>query len=235
MLLNIIKNNLFLQNIVANIFSRFPPVIEHNLAKYSAIKKAMYQTALEHTYGSYIEFGVFTGSSFNFAMKINKKLKYLGETDCEFIGFDSFQGFGNINKDDKHPFFNDDIFKINEEKVIKNIKKCSKGSRMRIVKGFFEDTIKNKTTMDFNIEKARVILIDCDLKEPAQYALNFIKPSLQEGTIILFDEYICFKGSKVKGEYSAFNDFKKTNPEISFRKAFDYGYSGAAFITCSLN
>ena len=73
MLLNIIKNNLFLQNIVANIFSRFPPVIEHNLAKYSAIKKAMYQTALEHTYGSYIEFGVFTGSSFNFAMKINKK------------------------------------------------------------------------------------------------------------------------------------------------------------------
>ena len=198
MLLNIIKNNLFLQNIVANIFSRFPPVIEHNLAKYSAIKKAMYQTALEHTYGSYIEFGVFTGSSFNFAMKINKKLKYLGETDCEFIGFDSFQGFGNINKDDKHPFFNDDIFKINEEKVIKNIKKCSKGSRMRIVKGFFEDTIKNKTTMDFNIEKARVILIDCDLKEPTQYALNFIKPSLQEGTIILFDEYICFKGSKVK-------------------------------------
>ena len=106
---------------------------------------------------------------------------------------------------------------------------------MRIVKGFFEDTIKNKTTMDFNIEKARVILIDCDLKEPAQYALNFIKPSLQEGTIILFDEYICFKGSKVKGEYSAFNDFKKTNPEISFRKAFDYGYSGRAFITCSLN
>ena len=95
--------------------------------------------------------------------------------------------------------------------------------------------IKNKTTMDFNIEKARVILIDCDLKEPTQYALNFIKPSLQEGTIILFDEYICFKGSKVKGEYSAFNDFKKTNLEISFRKVFDYGYSGRAFITCSLN
>ena len=95
--------------------------------------------------------------------------------------------------------------------------------------------IKNKTTMDFNIEKARVILIDCDLKEPTQYALNFIKPSLQEGTIILFDKYICFKGSKVKGEYSAFNDFKKTNLEISFRKVFDYGYSGRAFITCSLN
>ena len=39
-----------------------------------AIKKALYITAHDKTYGSYIEFGVFTGSSFNFAMKANEKL-----------------------------------------------------------------------------------------------------------------------------------------------------------------
>ena len=71
MLIDIIKNNLFIQNLIASMMSYIPPIVEHNYAKYQAIKKALYQTALEHTKGNYLEFGVFTGSSFNFAMKIN--------------------------------------------------------------------------------------------------------------------------------------------------------------------
>ena len=106
---------------------------------------------------------------------------------------------------------------------------------MRIVKGFFEDTIKNKTTRDLNIDKARVVLIDCDLKESTRLALEFIKPSLQEGTIILFDDFIFYKGSKDKGEYGAFSDFRKKYPEILFRKIFDYGYGSRAFIVYKIN
>ena len=230
-LLNFIKNNLFLQNFVASIVSYIPPFLEFSVAKYIAIKKAMYITAVDQTYGSYMEFGVFTGSSFNFAMKINKQLEKIFEkTNCEFIGFDSFQGFGKISNDDEHPFYKKETFSINEKKILKNIKKSAKGQRMRIIKGFFNETIKDKTTQDLNIDKARVVLIDCDLKESTQLALEFIRPSIQEGTIILFDDYIWFKGSKKKGEYSAFNDFKNKYPEILFRKAFDYGYGSKAFI-----
>ena len=70
-----------------------------------AIKKAMYITATDQTYGSYMEFGVFTGSSFNFAMKINKQIEKIFEkANCEFIGFDSFQGFGKISEDDRTSF-----------------------------------------------------------------------------------------------------------------------------------
>ena len=92
MLINFIKNNLFIQNLVGKIHSIIPPVVSHNLAKYEALKKAMYQTALEHTTGDYLEFGVFTGSSFNYAMQINRKLKYLGDMQTSFYGFDSFKG-----------------------------------------------------------------------------------------------------------------------------------------------
>ena len=65
--------------------------------------------------------------------------------------------------------------------------------------------------------------------------LNFIKNNLflqnfVASAIFLFDDYIWFKGSKKKGEYSAFNDFKNKYPEILFRKAFDYGYGSKAFI-----
>ena len=34
----------------------------------------MYITAHDKTLGSYLEFGVFSGSSFNFAMKVNKRI-----------------------------------------------------------------------------------------------------------------------------------------------------------------
>ena len=235
-LLKFIKNNLFIQNLVANIVSLLPPYLEFSVAKYWAIKKALYVTAHDATYGSYLEFGVFTGSSFNFAMKANKKIeKIFGKMNCEFVGFDSFRGFGEIKKVDENPSFKDTVFSVNEKKVLRNIEKCAKGQKSRIIKGFYKDTIKNKTTIDLNIEKARVVMIDCDLKESTQLALDFIKPSIQEGTIILFDDYSYFKGDIDKGEYGAFSDFQKKYPKTLFRRIFDYGYGSRAFIAYRIN
>ena len=134
-----------------------------------------------------------------------------------------------------NPSFKDHIFSVDEKKVLKNIEKCSKGQKSRIVKGFYKDTLENKTTIDLNIKKARVVLIDCDLKESTRLALEFIKPSIQEGTIILFDDYVFFKGNKNKGEYGAFEDFKKKYPNILFRRIFDYGYGSRAFIAYKID
>ena len=235
-LLKIIKNNLFIQNFVATVVSLVPPYLEFSVAKYQAIKKAMYIAAHDLTEGSYLEFGVFTGSSFNFAMKVNKKIdKIFGKTNCEFIGFDSFKGFGKVNEDDKNPRFTDDTFSVDEEKVFRNIEKCAKDQKYKIIKGFFEDTIKNKTAKDLKIDKIKIVMIDCDLKEPTKLALEFIKSSIQEGTIILFDDYAFFKGSKDKGEYGAFADFRKKYPQILFRRIFDYGYGSRAFIVHKIN
>ena len=143
-LLNLIKKNLFIQNFFATIVSKIPPYLEFSIGKYTAIKKAMYITAHDKTKGSYVEFGVFTGSSFNFAMKINKNLdSLLGNSDCNFVGFDSFEGFGAIKEEDKHPMFKDDTFSVDEKKVLSNIKKCSKGQDYQIIKGFYDKTIKN--------------------------------------------------------------------------------------------
>jgi len=58
---------------------------------------------------------------------------------------------------------------------------------------------------------------------------------IQEGTIILFDDFVFFKGSKNKGEYGAFADFRKKYPEILFRRIFDYGYGSRAFIAYKTN
>ena len=77
-------------------------------------------------------------------------------------------------------------------------------------------------------------MIDCDLKNSTSIALEFLKPSLQKGTIILFDDYIFYKGDTYKGEYSAFEDFKGKNSNIKFRSAFEYGYGSKAFIVSDI-
>ncbi len=230
-LLKLLKKFLFIQNLVASFFSIISPYLEFTVGKYQAIKKAMFITAHDETRGSYIEFGVFTGSSFNFAMKINKKIEKIFEkSDCDFFGFDSFEGFGKINEIDKHPRFKDNIFSVNEKKILKNIEKSSGGQKYKIVKGFYEETIKNKSPKDYGIKKARVVMVDCDLKEATELALNFLKNVLQKGTIIMFDDYIFYKGDVNKGEYGAFKKFQEENSNFKFREAFEYGYGSRAFI-----
>ena len=90
-LLNIIKNNLFIQNLAGNIISLIPAYLEFTVSKYLAIKKAILITALDDTRGSYLEFGVFTGSSFNYAMKVNKRIEKLGYKCTELSKYTGFK------------------------------------------------------------------------------------------------------------------------------------------------
>ncbi len=235
-LLSFIKNNLFIQNFFSSLVTSIHPFLENTLSKYTAIKKAMFMNYHDNTLGDYLEFGVFTGSSFNFAMKINKKMEkiFKRKINTQFIGFDSFDGFGEIKPIDENPSFKSTFFKVNKNKVFNNIKKNSKNQRYKLIEGFYQQTIKDKNPNDYGIEKSRLIMIDCDLKESTSIALNFAKQSLQEGTIIIFDDFNFYKGNINKGEFGAFEDFKKQNPDIKFRKIFDYGYSGRAFIVTSL-
>jgi hypothetical protein len=227
-LLSFIKNNLFIQNLFSSLITLIHPFLENTLSKYTAIKKAMFLNYSDNTAGDYLEFGVFTGSSFNFAMKIDKKMQriFKRKIDTNFVGFDSFE---------EKPSFKSKFFKVSKQKVIRNIEKNSKNQKFRLIDGFYQETLKNKNVNDYKINKSRIIMIDCDLKESTTLALNFAKPTLQEGTIIIFDDFNYYKGNKNKGEYGAFDDFKSTNPNIEFRRIFDYGYSGRAFIVTNFN
>ena len=56
-----------------------------------------------------------------------------------------------------HPSFTDEIFSVNEGKVIRNISRIGKGVKFKLVKGFYQDTIKNKEPKDLDIkQKSRV-------------------------------------------------------------------------------
>ncbi len=231
-IISFFKQNLIFQNLAARFFSMIPPMIEHNIAKYYALKKAFYLTALEQLDGDYLEFGVFTGSAFVFSTRTHKKMLKLGSVHTRFYGFDSFAGFGKIQSDDTHPFYKNDTFTVDADKIVKNIEKQTAGYQVKIVRGYFEDSLKINTIDSLGIQKSRIVFIDCDLKAPARLALDFVKPTLQLGTVLVMDDFFSYKGSESAGVAGAFNEFNKDNPSIQWRMLYHYGYGGIAYI-CS--
>ena len=209
-----------MQNWLSFIVSRINPFVMHNFDKYVAIKKAFFYSSIEKIEGDYFEFGVFTGSSFCHAIqcaRANKKydnnLNYI-----KFYGFDSFEGFGDISDDDKHVFFTKENFKSDYKKVINRVRKILPEKRFKITKGFFKDTLVNES----NNKLARIIFIDCDTYSSTVFALNYVKPSIQPGTIIILDDYFAYRGLDNKGVYGAFKQFI-TNNKLKTRQLFSYG------------
>lgn len=234
----IFRRMYFLHDIVINMLSLANPYkqwVGHNAAKIQALKKAFFYCFVEKIEGDYLEFGVFEGASFMAAFLTDYRVNGY-RTKRKFLGFDSFEGFKVSEDIDTHPFFKEGNFKSGYEFTDNRIKKTVKGrAEYRLIKGCFEDVIKGKGARDFGVSKIAVVLIDCDLHTPAKIAFDFIRGSLQEGSIVILDDYFAYRGNKDKGVCGAFELFKKGNKNFEFRKMFDYGFGGAVFVVSKIN
>tara|TARA_B100000686_G_C16799012_1_gene984502 strand:+ start:2491 stop:3201 length:711 start_codon:yes stop_codon:yes gene_type:complete len=220
----------FLQDFVSSLIARVNPAIVHNIEKYIAIKKVHYLSAIEDIEGDYIEFGVFTGSSFCHSIRCVKNLANINSKilSTKFYGFDSFEGFGELVEEDNHPFYKDTNFEASYDKVNNRVKKVAKGIDYSLIKGFFSETLK-QGAKSYDIEKTRIIFIDSDTYSSAIDALLFVLPTVQEGTYIILDDYFSYRGSLKHGVAKAFKEFSEKG-HLTHRRVLDYGMGGAVFI-----
>ena len=70
----------------------------------------------------------------------------------------------------------------------------------------------------YGIKKLAFVHIDCDFYSSTKLVLDYIKPYLQNGTIILFDDWHTFKGNYEYGEKKAFEEFREKNKDIEFNE-----------------
>jgi hypothetical protein len=219
----------FLQNIVSFFISKLNPAIIHNIEKYVALKKAHYLSIIEDIDGDYLEFGVFNGSSFSHSIRCNKSLNYLNPSKkVNFYGFDSFEGFGELDENDKHSFYTDHNFEVEYNSVLKRVKKAAGDINFKLIKGYFSESL-SKSADFYGIEKARIIFLDSDTYSSSKEALDFCKDIVQEGTILILDDYHSYLGSEEKGVKKAFNEFK-ISCNLTTRKILDYGMGGVVLI-----
>jgi hypothetical protein len=234
--LGLIAKLSFLQNAASRVITGINPGIVCNMEKYLALSKIFYYTETENIQGDYLEFGVYTGSSFLHAMRCYKKsLNYLNTEEgiCRFFGFDSFEGFGKLEGNDEHFFFQDANFITSLEFVKKRIRPFEKYFDIQLVKGFFSESLRPGAN-HFGITKAKVIFVDCDTYTAAKDVFLFCKDIVQEGTIIVLDDRLSYKGSLEAGETRAFREFIDYT-HIKVRKFFTYGCGSGVYIVNELN
>lgn len=164
----------------------------------------------ESVTGDYFEFGIYQGYSFIAAYHLAQSLE---RKAMRFHAFDSFEGLPAPRGIDKtgpwkkgqYAFSSKDFLNALSNAGV-NLKKVS------VHEGWFKDTLKKKV----GNAKAAGIHIDCDFYESARDVLDNIKPYLQRGTVILFDDWYNFLGDPAKGEQKAFGEFRRRNPGIKF-------------------
>ncbi len=182
--------------------------------------------------GDYLEFGVWRGGTFipayQFSKAMGKNLR-----DMKFYGFDSFEGLPKIEEEDSKGFahFLKGDYNFGVGALTKKLRKSGVDMRrVRLIKGWYDKALNKDLKRKIAIKKAAIVWIDCDLYKSTVPVLNFITEYLQDGTIIVFDDWFCFRGNPEQGEQRAFGEWLKRNKNvlaIPIRKSY---WGGQAFI-----
>jgi O-methyltransferase len=180
--------------------------------------------------GDYLEFGVFEGANFVAAYHLAKSF---GLHSMRFHAFDSFDGLPAIDGIDANGFrhFQEGEFRSSSETFMHNV--TSKGldpSRLTVTAGWFDQVLSEQTRHSLAIDKAAVVFIDCDLYESTVPILDFITDYVQEGTVVIFDDWFCFRGNPDRGEQRAFREWLQRHPDIQATELFRFGWQHNSFV-----
>jgi len=94
--------------------------------------------------------------------------------------------------------------------------------------GPFEETL--PATLGSKYDTAAVVHIDCDLYESTKTVLDALTPTLQDGTVVLFDDWFHYRGNPNKGEARAFHEFLENHDEWRAQPYQTYGTFCNSFV-----
>jgi len=182
--------------------------------------------------GDYVEFGVFKGTTFSYAYKVMSPLF----EEMRFVGMDSFEGLPKpvgVDADKGYTSgFYEGQFACSRDEFISNLKQANVNlGKVVVVKGWFDQILKPENTegAGIDIDKVAAAWIDCDLYESTVPVLRFLTTRLSVGTVLLFDDWRCFRNLPDFGQQLACREWLYANPHIKLRDLFSFGWHGQAF------
>jgi macrocin-O-methyltransferase TylF-like protien len=167
--------------------------------------------SIERFDGSIIECGVYRGSTL---LGMAHRLALRGITNVAVFGCDSFEGFPEPTQEDAltggvfHERARRGVFAdTNYEDLAIRVERLGYGRQVRLVRGFFEDTLPQFMESRFSI-----VHLDCDLYRSYVTCLELLYPRLVPGGYMIFDEYD-FSASIYPGAQKAIDEFLAGKPE----------------------
>jgi O-methyltransferase len=180
--------------------------------------------------GDYCEFGVYKGNTFSYAVKVlGWALK-----NMRFFAFDSFEGLPEIkgldNENGYAGGYHEGEFATDEEEFLSFLKiNGTPLDRVVTIKGWFNKTLTPKTAKEHKINAIAAAWIDCDLYESTVPVLDFLTDKLSVGSVLLFDDWHCFRNLPNYGEQRACQEWLDKNPQITLLPLLSFGFHGEAF------
>jgi O-methyltransferase len=150
--------------------------------------------------------------------------------DWSYVAFDSFAGLPDVGDLDRHPGWRRGALSTSEEDFVRAV--VGHGmprERLLTVPGFYRQSLTPELRDRLLPGRAAVILVDCDLYESTVPVLEFVRPFLTRGTVLVFDDWFCFCGDPQRGERRAFRELRERHPRLRFED-FLQGSEAKAFI-----
>jgi Macrocin-O-methyltransferase (TylF) len=180
--------------------------------------------------GSYLEFGVYRGSTFAQFYHAFRRHRL----DVPMFGFDSFQGLPSAGDVDADPGFRryaEGYFACSEAEL-----RVELGHRRvppdayTLIAGFYEDSLAPALYERPGLSPAAIVFLDCFYYQSTRAALRFVTPALQDGTVLMCNSYFRFKAHPDHGERGALAEWCRQHPTIGLTEYAKFGTTGIAFV-----
>ncbi len=176
--------------------------------------------------GDYLHFGVGSGEDFISSYKC-----FTLPVWCHFYLFDSFKGLP-APEDDFNGKYGKGKYTFPKDTLMGRIrKKRIPEAHYTIIEGYFDDILTKGLNNTILLEKASIVVLDCDLYESTVSAIKVMQPYIQPGTLLLAGEYFNYGGDIRRGMAKALFEYQN-DPKNDFilNEWRPYGMSGKAFI-----
>ncbi len=191
--------------------------------------------------GDILEFGVLAGWTARHFAEVSRDMAFYSDVYL----FDSFEGLPRAKWDvDRASYdvvrgvwreemklpdsFEHEIGSTIDVHVGLMLAQVISPERIKIRKGFYSDTLQAPLSC-----KAAIVHLDCDLYQSTVEVFSALERDdvLQDGTVLMFDDWNCNRGNPAFGQRRAFAEFLDRNAgRWSASHYLNYGFNCAAFI-----
>ena len=199
--------------------------LRHEYARMLALAISFVRS--EGVEGDYAEFGVYTGRTFVEAWRIAGELGEAGSR--RFFAFDSFEGLPETVGIDDTGRWGQGEFSFARRDFEARLRRARvPADHVHIVEGFYDQTL--ATPEQIPLDKVAIAWVDCDLYSSTVPVLEYLTARLAHGSILLFDDWYCFKADPGRGEQRACSEWLTRNPDLSLTPWRTFSWAGQAFI-----
>lgn len=192
-----------------------------------AFRRAIRHLKLAGLCTSYVEFGVFNGTS----LACMSRAAELEQSPLKMFGLDSFQGLpAGVESEDAGVWLPGE-FACSHQQTLECLSRAGMStSRVNLIRGWYNELTHTDIEKALDGTPASIIMIDCDAYSSAKSALNLITPFVASPFIIFFDDWrlrdVDLAGG---GEYKAFNEWRTENPNWTVERFRSYSRKSIAF------